>query len=74
MAFKFWDIECLLIESGYREHISSGGNWVRIAPSSILVPILGPGHGIFSQVNGTGPLESGDHPDTNLSNGEFRIE
>ena len=38
MAFKFWDIKCLLIESGYREHISLGGNWVRIAPSIFHLP------------------------------------
>ena len=38
MAFKLWEIECLLIESGYREHISSGGNWVRIAPSIFHLP------------------------------------
>ena len=73
MAFELWKIKCLLIQSGYRKHISFEGNLVRIAPSSILFPILGPDHGIFfSKVNDTGPLGSGGYPGTSFSNEEFR--
>ena len=35
------------------------------------VPSLAPNRGIFSKVNGTGPLGSGGHPHTIFSNGRF---
>ena len=35
------------------------------------VPILGPARGIFSNLNGPGPLRSGGHSHTSFSTGEF---
>ena len=35
------------------------------------VPILGPTRGIFSKLNGPGPLRSGGHSHTSFSTGEF---
>ena len=35
------------------------------------VPILGPARGIFSKLNGPGPLRSGGHSHTSFSTGEF---
>ena len=37
------------------------------------VPILGPARGIFSKLNGPGPLGSGGHSHTSFSNGRFRV-
>ena len=36
------------------------------------VPISGPHHGIFSKLDGPGPLGSGGHSHTSLSNGRFQ--
>ena len=36
------------------------------------VPISGPNRGIFSKLNGPGPLGSGGHSHTSFSAGEFR--
>ena len=36
------------------------------------VPILEPARGIFSKLNGPGPLRSGGHSHTSFSTGEFR--
>ena len=36
------------------------------------VPILGPARGMFSKLNGPGPLGSGGHSHTSFSNGRFR--
>ena len=37
------------------------------------VPILGPARGMFSKLNGPGPLGSGGHSHTSFSNGRFRV-
>ena len=36
------------------------------------VPISGPNRGIFSKLDGPGPLGSGGHSHTSFSNGRFR--
>ena len=41
-------------------------------PGVPRVPILGPARGIFSKLNGPGPLGSGGHSHTSFSTGEFR--
>ena len=38
-----------------------------------MVPISGPNRGIFSKVNGPGPLGSGGHSHTSFSNGRFWV-
>ena len=38
------------------------------------VPILGPHRGIFSKLDGPGPLGSGGHSHTSFSTGEFHGE
>ena len=47
-----------------------------LVPSDSLrvprVPILGPARGIFSKLNGPGPLGSVGHSHTSFSTGEFR--
>ena len=42
-------------------------------PGVPRVPILGPARGIFSKLNGPGPLGSGGHSHTSFSNGRFRV-
>ena len=37
----------------------------------LRVPILGPARGIFSKLNGHGPLRSGGHCHTSFGTGEF---
>ena len=37
------------------------------------VPILGPARGIFSKLNGPGPLGSVGHSHTSFRTGEFRV-
>ena len=44
----------------------------RDPPGVPRVPISGPNHGIFSKLNGPGPLGSGGHSHTSFSTGEFR--
>ena len=41
-------------------------------PGVPKVPISGPNRGIFSKLNGPGPLGSGGHSHTSFSTGEFR--
>ena len=41
-------------------------------PGVPRVPILGPNRGIFSKLDGPGPLGSGGHSHTSFSNGRFR--
>ena len=43
-------------------------------PAVPRVPISGPHHGIFSKLNGPGPLGSGGHSHTSFSTGEFHGE
>ena len=42
-------------------------------PGVPRVPISGPNRGIFSNLNGPGPLGSGGHSHTSFSNGRFRV-
>ena len=42
-------------------------------PGVPRVPILGPNRGIFSKLNGPGPLGSGGDSHTSFSNGRFRV-
>ena len=42
-------------------------------PGVPRVPISGPNRGIFSKLNGPGPLGSGGHSHTSFSNGRFRV-
>ena len=45
----------------------------RDPPGVPRVPIPGPIHGIFSKLNGPGPLGSGGHSHTRFSNGRFWV-
>ena len=48
-------------------------NLVPLDPLGVpRVPISGPNRGIFSKLNGPGPLGSGGHSHTSFSTGEFR--
>ena len=42
-------------------------------PGVPRVPISGPNRGIFSKLNGPGPLGSGGHSHTSFSNGRFQV-
>ena len=42
-------------------------------PGVPRVPISGPNRGIFSKLNGPGPLGSRGHSHTSFSNGRFRV-